>query len=251
MPKVFLIVAMIGCALSVRGQILNAESLRRVTDTSGFSGSATVNFSLKRNVNEFIQAGSDAHLQYKSKKHLYIFKNTIAFEKIEGNDFENTFISHLRYNYRFRPRIALETFAQGQYNKVALINFRGLIGVGPRVKLSTSERYNFYLGSLMMFEYEELDDNVTPIQRNLRNSTYLSFSLYPNDRVSLVSTTYYQPLPNEFGDYRISSQSSLLVGLFSSVALNITYTFVYDRFPAVGIPNSQYDFSTGVSYTFD
>ncbi|WP_203295505.1 DUF481 domain-containing protein [Luteirhabdus pelagi] len=232
-------------------QILNAESLRKVTDTSGFSGSASANFSLKRNVNDFITLSSNVHVQYKMKKHLAIFKNDISFQKIEGNDFENSYISHLRYNYRFHPRIAWEAFVQGQYNKVNLIDFRGLVGTGPRFKLTTSEKYKLYLGTLVMYEYEEVADGITPTQKDIRGSAYFSFSIYPTETISIVSTTYYQPNVEQFSDYRISSQSSLLIDLFTNFAFKTSYTFIYDAFPAVGIPNSQYDLTTGIAYTFD
>lgn len=236
---------------NAQAQILNAESLRKVTDTSGYSGSATVDFALRRNANDFLVIGSDIHLQYKMKEHLILFKNDVSFVKIEGEDFDNSFISHLRYNYRFHKRIAWEIFVQGQYNKVNLIDFRGLVGTGPRFKLSTSEKYKFYLGTLLMYEHENVADGITPTQKNFRGSTYLSFSLYPSDRVSIISTTYYQPNLEMFSDYRISSQNSLVVSLFKNLGLNISYTFIYDAFPAVGIPESQYDFSTGLTYSFD
>ena len=243
------------CALffffSGTAQILNVESLRKVTDTSGWSGSASVNFSLKRNVNDFVTVSSGIHIQYKMKKHLVLFKNDVSFQKIEGENFDNSLVSHLRYNYRFHDRIAWEVFTQGQYNKVNLINFRGLLGTGPRIKLTNSENYKFYLGTLAMFEYEEVDDGVTPLQRNLRGSSYLSFSLYPTERISMVSTTYYQPLFKQFIDYRISSESSLLVEMFTNFALKTTYRFIYDAVPAVGIPNSQYEFTTGITYSFE
>ena len=194
---------------------------------------------------------SGIHIQYKMKKHLVLFKNDVSFQKIEGENFDNSLVSHLRYNYRFHDRIAWEVFTQGQYNKVNLINFRGLLGTGPRIKLTNSENYKFYLGTLAMFEYEEVDDGVTPLQRNLRGSSYLSFSLYPTERISMVSTTYYQPLFKQFIDYRISSESSLLVEMFTNFALKTTYRFIYDAVPAVGIPNSQYEFTTGITYSFD
>lgn len=232
-------------------QILNAESLRRVTDTSGWSGSVSGEFSLKRNVNDFTVIASDIHLQYKMNKHLLIFKNDLKFLKIEGEDFSNSGITHIRHNYKLNDKVAWETFGQGQYNKVSKINFRGLLGIGPRFKLGNSEKYKFYLGTLVMYEQEELLDDVTPVQRGLRGSTYLSFSLYPNDRVTIISTTYYQPLLKDFGDHRLSSQSSLIVDMFTNLAIKISYTFIYDETPAVGIPNSQYDFATGVVYTFD
>lgn len=238
-------------SISTFSQILNAESLRKVTDTSGWSGSVSAHFALKRKVNDFVILGSDVHLQYKKRKHLFIFKNDINFQKIEGNKFENNGITHIRHNYRFHPRIAWEIFGQGQYNKVSLIDFRGVLGTGTRFKLTKSENYKFYLGTLLMYEHEEISDNFTPIQRDLRGSTYLSFSIYPSDRVSIISTTYYQPLLKKISDYRISSQSSLAVELFGGFDLKVTYTFVYDAVPALEIPNSQYDFRTGISYSFN
>jgi len=243
---VFLIIS-----ITSNAQILNAESLRKVTDTSGFSGAASLNFALKRNTNDFLTISNNIHVQYKMNNHLVLFKNDINFQKIEGDKFENSGIQHLRYNYKFAPRISWEVFGQAQYNKVSKINFRGLVGSGPRIKLTSSENYKFYLGTLIMYEQEEVSDGVTPLQRDFRGSTYLSFSLYPTDALSIVSTTYYQPKLNEFGDYRISSQSSLLVSVFKNFALKTSYTFTYDAFPAIGIPNSQYDFTTGITYSFD
>ncbi len=249
--KYFCAIVILCCFTTTNSQILNAESLRKVTDTSGWSGAASANFALKRNTNDFFTISSNIHLQYKMNKHLVLFKNDIAFQKIEGNKFENSGIQHLRYNYRFHPRIAWEVFAQGQYNKVTLIDFRGLVGTGPRFKLTSSERYKFYLGSLVMYEHEEVNDGITPLQRDFRGSVYLSFSLYPTETISIVSTTYYQPELTLLKDYRISSQSSLLIDLFKNFAFKTTYTFTYDAFPAVGIPNSQYDLSTGITYSFD
>ena len=178
---------------STFSQILNAESLRKVTDTSGFSGSASLDFQLKRNKNDFFTISSNIHVQYKMNNHLVLLKNDVDFQKIEGEKFSNSLISHLRYNYKITPTLAWEAFLQGQYNKVNLINFSGLAGSGPRFKLTQSENYKFYLGTLLMYEYEEVLDNVTPIQRDVRGSFYISFSLYPTEHISIVSTTYYQP----------------------------------------------------------
>lgn len=232
-------------------QILNAESLRKVSDTSGFSGSVSLNFALKRSTSEYLIIFNSIHVQYKMDRHLLIFKNDIEFQKIEGAKLENSWISHLRYNYRLHPRIAWEVFAQGQYNKLALINFRGLLGTGPRFKLSNFDNYKFYLGTLVMYEYEEIIDEVTPLQRDLRGSAYLSFSMYPTKNVTLTSTTYFQPVLSEFSDFRISSQSSLVIAVFKNFNVSTNYTFTYDAFPAVSIPNSQYTLTTGITYSFD
>ena len=249
--RILVLLAVFCFPLSSTAQILNAESLRKVTDTSGFSGSAGLRFALKRNTKDFLSISSNVHLQYKMERHLILFKNDVAFQKIEGDKFENSLISHVRYNYRFHKRIAWEIFLQGQYNKISLIDFRGLIGTGPRFKLSKSENYKFYLGTLIMYEYEDIDDSFTPIQRDLRGSCYLSFSLYPIENLSFTSTTYYQPKLSQLNDYRISSQSSLLIKIYENFAFSVNYSFYFDTFPAIGIPNSQYDFTTGIAYSFD
>src|SRR5690606_23769146 len=229
--KLFALLFIFFLSFQASSQILNAESLRKVTDTSGFTGSASLDFSLKKDANEYFGFKSNVHLQYKMNKHLVLLKNDIEFQRIEGNKFANSGISHLRYNYKIFPKIRWEVFVQAQYNKVAKINFRGLVGTGPRFKLSDSEAYNFYLGTLVMYEQEELDDDITPIQRDIRGSAYLSFSLYPSDNITVISTTYYQPKLKEFKDYRISSQSSLLIKMFENFAFKTSYTYIFDQYP--------------------
>jgi Protein of unknown function, DUF481 len=248
--KYFHILALL-LPITASTQILNVESLRKVTDTSGWSGNAGFNFSLKRNVNDFVTFGSSVHVQYKTPKQLVLFKNDIAFEKISGESFDNVMVSHIRYNHNISPRVVWEVFTQAQYNKVNLIKFRGLAGTGPRFKLSKLDNYKFYLGALTMIEYEELIDEVTPIQRTIRASAYFSFSLFPSERITVVSTTYYQPRYDKVNDYRISSDSSLLVELFKNFSLKSTYLFIFDAFPAESIPKSQYYFLTGFAYSFD
>jgi putative salt-induced outer membrane protein YdiY len=248
--RYFIVITILLISFTVESQILNVESLRKVTDTSGWSGSANVNFSLKRNTNDFFTINSNIHVQYKMNKHLVLFKNQVNFQKIEDDKFDNDGISHLRYNYRFHRRIAWEVFVQGQYNKVSKVDFRGLAGTGPRFKLTNSENYKFYLGTLVMYEQEELSDG-SEIQRNFRGSAYLSFSLYPTNNISVISTTYYQPRMNEMGDFRLSNQSSLAIDVFKGLAFTINYSFSYDKTPAEEIPNSQYDLTTGLAYSFD
>jgi hypothetical protein len=249
--RYFVLLIVLCFSLSSSAQILNVESLRRVTDTSGFSGTTSLRFSLKRNTRDFFIIASNIHLQYKMDPHLFLFKTDVAFEQIEGQQLENGLISHIRYNYRLYEQIKWEVFLQGQNNKITLIDFRGLIGTGPRFKLSTSENYKFYLGTLLMYEYEHLNDGITPIQRDFRGSAYFSLSLYPLETLSFSSTTYYQPQLSELNDYRISSQSTLLIDVFEKIAFLINYTFTFDTFPAVGVPNSQYEFTTGLAYSFD
>ena len=102
-----------------------------------------------------------------------------------------------------------------------------------------------------MHTLEELADGTGDIFRDIRGSAYFSVSLYPNERMSFVSTTYYQPLLRKLNDYRISSDSTFSLDIIEKLLLTVTYRFFYDPFPAQDIPSSQYRFSTGLTYTFE
>ncbi|WP_310992736.1 DUF481 domain-containing protein [Aequorivita marina] len=250
MKHIALVVSLL-VSFSTLAQVINAESLRKVTDTSGFSGSAGLELSLKRDVNDKFSIKNTISLQYKMRRHLVLLKNDIEFQKIENNNFENKGVQHLRYNYKLYPQLVWEVFGQAQYNKISKIRFRGLVGMGPRFKLTKLENYKLYLGTLIMYEHQELSDGVTPVERIFRGSAYFSFSLFPTETLSISSTTYYQPRLNKFSDFRIASETSLMLTLYRNFSFKTTYTFTFDDSPAINIPNSQYELTSGIVYSFD
>ena len=236
---------------SAEAQIVNVESLRRVSDTSKWSGSASLDVGLIKNTNSIFRITNRMRLQYNTDKNLYLFINDINLQQIEDNSFVNKGIQHLRYNRKITESIKLEGFAQSQYDAVSDIRFRGLLGVGPRFKLSKNKDFRFYLGTLLMYEYEEASNNSIAILRDFRGSMYLSFSLYPLENLSIVSTTYYQPLIKQLSDFRVSNETSLALKIFDNLAFKTSFTFNFDTEPIVGIPETQYELTNGIIYTFD
>jgi hypothetical protein len=181
MKKLLWLVLFAGFA--VQSQIINTESLRMVTDTTGWSGSVGLNVSFAKNVKELFKIKNDIHVQYKNPKHLVLFMNTIAFERADGADFDNKGVQHLRYNYRFHPRISWEAFVQNQYNAISKIDYRRLAGTGFRYKFTKSEKYKVYMGSLAMYEYEKTTETIPVYHKDWRKSSYLSFSFYFNKNI--------------------------------------------------------------------
>lgn len=232
-------------------QIINVESLRKVTDTSGWTGNTSLNFSLTKNTNTLIRLNNNIHLQYKMNKHLVLFVNNLVFERAGGQSFVNQGSQHFRYNYKILDYFVWEAFVQSQYNSIAKIKFRGLAGSGPRFKLIGFEQYRMYLGTLLMYEHEEINEENLIINRDWRASTYLSLSFYPTDNITFVSTTYYQPLLSQFYDYRIASENSFVLGVLEKLSLKITYTLTFDATPATDVPDTFYNLSTGLMYAFD
>lgn len=234
------------------GQIVNVESLRKVTDTSKWSGNVSLDMSLIKNRNDIFKITNRAHLQYRNKKNLYLIVTNLNFQQLDSSKFVNSGTIHLRYNYKFRPKAAWEVFFQSQYDAVSNIELRNLMGTGPRFKLGTSEKYKFYMGTLVMYEYEKSTETFgTNINRDVRGSAYLSFSLYPSSQFSVVSTTYYQPKLSAFGDYRISNDTSLAFEIYKGLGFKSTFNLLFDAFPPTGVPKTQYTWTNGIVYTFD
>lgn len=232
-------------------QIINVESLRKVTDTSGWTGNTSLSFSLTKNTNTIVSLKNNIHVQYKMNKHLALFVNNLGFERSGEQSFVNNGSQHLRYNYKLVDKITWEAFIQSQYNSISKIKFRGLAGTGPRFKLLGLDKYRLYLGTLVMYEHEELNEESLIINRDWRASTYLSLSFFPTDTISFVSTTYYQPVLNNFQDYRIASENSFVLGIFEKLSLKVSYTLTFDATPATEVPDTFYNLSTGLMYAFD
>lgn len=232
-------------------QVINVETLRKKTDSAKWTGSVSLDVSLIKNKNSIFKIANKADVQYNNKKELWLFINDLKFEKAAGESFVNKGTQHLRYNHRVTETIKMEGFVQAQYDAISEIDFRGLIGVGPRFKLSTNKDYRFYLGTLIMYEYEqasEIEDN--KINKDIRASTYFSFSIYPSETIGIISTSYYQPRVDVLKDYRLSSTTSVLMKIWENLAFKTTFIFNYDAYPVTTIPKAQYELTNGLLFTF-
>ena len=243
--------------LSLTGfsQVINVETLRKPSDSAKWTGSVSLDVSLIKNKNTIFRIANKAHLQYNDKTNLWLFVNDLKFEKIEDNSLVNRGTQHLRYNRKITERVKWEAFAQAQYDAISQIDFRGLIGTGPRLKLTKSDNYRFYLGTLIMYEYEKAsnadDVIINRTQNDVRGSAYLSFSLYPTKTISIISTSYYQPKLDVFSDYRFSSNTSLLFEIFENLAFKTNFNYFYDAVPvSSSIPKTQFELTNGLVYSF-
>ena len=232
-------------------QVINIESLRKPTDSSHFMGTVKLDIDLTKNVNTFFDLTNEIILQYTSGKSLFFFVNNIDLTEVNKERLTNKRVQHLRYNYKLKPRLTLEAFTQFQKDKVSFINFRTLVGLGARFHLFHSKKNKFFLGTLMMYEYENSIGNTDDIiEKTMRGDVYFSFNMMLKENIFLSSTTYYQPKLNYLSDYRISSETSFSFTIFKKLALTTSFSYQFDKFPVLGIPNSQYKLENGIQYTF-
>lgn len=236
---------------TLQSQVINVETMRKVTDSAKWTGAISLDVSLIKNKNSLFKVANKAHIQYNNRKELWLFVNDLKFEKLEGESFVNKGTQHLRYNHKITNTVKIEAFLQAQYDAISEIDFRGLAGLGPRFKLYSNTDYRFYLGTLVMYEYEKASNIAEQReQKTIRASTYFSCSLYPTDYLTIISTSYYQPKLTVLNDFRFSSETSVMFKIFETLAFKTTFTYSFDSFPVATIPKTQYELTNGLLYTF-
>lgn len=230
-------------------QVVNIESRRMRSDTTGWIGTAEASFQFSKSVDEIFDLGALIHLQFKGKNDLWLFLNEMRIIKGAGTQFVNSGFAHVRYNRKITKEfLRWEFFAQYQYNKALEVGQRVLAGTGPRFKLYDSDKFRAYVASLYMFEYQESVDKLI-IERNHRTSSYLSFT-FDFDRVEFSNTIYFQPNMRDLKDYRVLSQSDLLFKIFENLKFKTGFNYRFDTRPFPGVPKTTYYLSNGLLFEF-
>lgn len=246
----FVITILLGCTHSGYAQIVNVESARMQSDTTGWKGNLGAAFSVIKNTQQIVQLDVNAHVQYKTTKDLYLLLGNYTFLKGAGQELVNNTFFHFRYNRKINDMLRWEVFTQTQSNVVTGIQSRFLIGTGPRFKITANKVFRLYAATLIMYEQEKEVAADAQLKKDLRNSSYVSFSYTPAGNIELVSTSFYQPLLRNFKDFRLLNQETLKISATKNLAFIINWNYLYDSYPAVNTPETNYTFSTGFNYAF-
>lgn len=250
MKKYIVFIILLGCFSSTSdAQIINMESKRIATDTTGLSGNMGVSLSASRFTQSFVAADVSGHIQWKTTRNIYLLVGNLQIVNAGGESFNNSGFGHFRINRKFSSVIRGELFTQIQYNSVTKITKRILNGVGIRLKLSQFETAKIYWGLAVMNEYEELSDPKI-INKDNRLSSYFTFTLAPVKKISLRNTTYVQPKLSDFKDYRLANNTVINFGITDNLKFTTSFSFLYDSSPPIDIPTVNYQVKNGLNYKF-
>ncbi len=211
-------------------------------------GGAGTSLSIAKNTRKIFNVEADVHLQYKTKKDLWLILANYGFLKAGSEKYASHGLVHFRFNTKVNAWLRWEIFAQWQNNIITQIDSRYLIGTGPRFKIFSTEVFRLYAASLIMYEREK--ERTIPIIKHsdLRNSSYVSFTVVPAKHFEIISTTYYQPLLKNFNDYRILNQMAMRTKLGKHFKISMRWNYLHDRFPAGTAPKTTYNFGSGLEY---
>ena len=236
----------------VRAQIVNIEDKRKGFDTLGWYGQIDLGGNLTKNKNTVISLNGSVRVDRKGKRNLLLGLLDYRLVQVSGANALNAGFAHLRYAYYLSDRWRWEAFTQVQYNEQLRLGLRYLVGSGPRLKLYSHKDDRIYAGVLYMYEYDELAEG-TITYSDSRLSAYLSFSVYPWPNLSLANTTYYQPVVPDFRLPRLSSITTLELGLSDRLSLTSRFNVTHDALLNQGladVPSTTYQWTNGLRYTF-
>ncbi|MEM1319604.1 MAG: DUF481 domain-containing protein [Bacteroidota bacterium] len=231
-------------------QIVNIEDKRvERQDTAGWYGFINAGLTLVNNGSEIITINGALRVERLQYRHWFMSLSNFNLVKAEGKDFVNNGFQHFRYNYNVNKWLTWEAFVQAQYDERLNLRLRTLLGTGPRFRLFRNDKIRAFLGTLYMYEYNRETDPEVILNDN-RLSTYLSFNYKPLSNVTIASTTYYQPLLNKLADWRLSSQSSLLIAINSKLRFKASFNIIYDSKVPEGVANTIYRLTNGIRLDF-
>ncbi len=236
-------------SIPVKAQVINIEGKRFMNDTNGWVGNADFNFNVFNNTQQVLQFSNTLRIQYQKNRSRFILLNDLNFIKAGNTDFANAGYQHFRYNYKVSKWITMEAFTQTQYNPVLKLDFRYLIGAGPRLKLLKKEHAKIYIAALYMYEYDDIvADPVNLYEHRMSSYVTCTFSVLKN--VEFTSTTFYQPNIEDWYDYRIANDSGLEIHINKHLNFKSSFNMLYDTYQPIGIPELVYSFRNGLSIKF-
>lgn len=250
MRRLLMVLLLVYAGISLSGQIVNMESLRKPTDTTGFAGGIALNGNYLDNDKVIYTLGFEPNVQYKTGKNLFLVVGDYKITRSEKQAFQDAAFLHLRYNYKISDRLRWEAFTQLQDNKIIKLQYRFLAGTGPRFKIVGKEAFRLYLGLTPMYEHEQIDDDQNTINNSVRLSQYVSITIRIGDHAELYTTSYFQPVIDKFRDYRFFNEQKLKIHLVGNLTCNVSGVYTWDSRPPEGAPGRTLQLRTGVQYNF-
>jgi hypothetical protein len=231
-------------------QIVNIESQRLQSDTTGWLGSFGSSFLFQRNAVQVININLNAHVEYKAKKSLYLFLANYNLLRGSGETLADNLFYHLRYNYKVNKWLRWEVFTQLQQNSITGIDLRVLAGTGPRFKLKGTKEFGLYTATAAMYEYEKETTTPAIYHRDIRSSSYVTATFKPNNNTELTGTVFYQPLYKNFNDFRVLNEITATFKIIKHLSFTAAWYYLYDNKPAASTPRLNYSISNGIEYNF-
>ncbi len=230
--------------------IVNLAELHSQEYKKGFTGSAELSLDGASGNTDKANIALGGILQWRHDPAQDLLVINYSYGESQGTTNTRKAFLHGRHIMQFAPRRAWEVFAQLQNDAFARLSLRALAGAGIRLNpLPAGGPGRILLGLGVFYEHEQLNGDVT-IGESLRNTTWRGniylIAAYPaQKRLSLSSTTYYQPALQAAGDFRLLEEAALKIGINGILDLKLSLNLSYDSEPPATVSKHDASYNTG------
>ncbi len=240
--------------VSLYSQIVNIQPFLKETKKNGFSATFKGALDWKTGNTELIKTDLALALKYIKNKHLFLILSQGGFAELKSQRVIAKTFEHLRYRYQIIPWLGIEVFGQYEYNEFKRIDIRTLGGIGPRFTKDLG-KIKLSLGSAYMLEFNR---NATGSYSDsgLENtyhrwSNYLNIDIQLGNNLEFFSTFYIQPRWDEFSDYRLLNDNSLIIKANETFNFILSAIISYDSKPLDGIKSLDTSLTSAISISIN
>jgi Protein of unknown function, DUF481 len=231
-------------ALAVSGVAeaqINTEAMRSAVPKEGVQGWLKGGVTWKTGNSNSISTAWGGRLSYHRGVHTPFVQLSFNYSVATDAIYENKGFAHLRWPAMWHRRVGSELFSQVEFNDFTSLIVRTLVGAGVRVAAVLHKKFDLYVGSGYMFEYEKLSD-VDPLADDHPSETkyhrwtnYVSFRFLVSKWFVLSNVVYLQPRFRDFGDFRFLESLSAMFRIYKNLHLLQLLTVAYDSRPPAHI----------------
>ena len=233
---------------------VNVEALRQDNPPLGYSGAFGGDLTLRTGNVDLLQVGLDVRLYRVTESATQLVVGSGGFGLLSGSRFSSSGLLHYRQTYDLNETVSPEWWAQVNYDRPQLLDFRVITGGGARTSFASGEWGQFGMGAALMLEHERLNLPDTAVHADrttlVRWSTFLTLRLVPNENLVITGTTYLQPGFTQFGDVRTLANFRVAASVTDQLDLTVSFDLRYDSRPPDEISGLDTSLRTGLRYSY-
>ena len=236
----------IGAAAQVAAQV-NTEAMRKSEIEDGFYTRLVYNFQISKGNFDYWEHRPEFRVDHKNGSwHSFFIINLTRADKF-GERFINQGVAHLRIVKKITRMLSMEVFGQYDWNDFILMDNRYLTGGGLRLRLlHYPDKFDMYIASGAMGEWEYYLNNIEPAKKLLRSTSYVTLKYMLSETVRFDYTQYFQFDTQRITDYRTIIDASLTFMVNKVLSFQTVLNYRFDNEPVPTIKDYDITIRNGL-----
>lgn len=209
---------------------VNVEALRKDIRDKTFSGVLQLSMDGRAGNRQAIVVNGACLISLSTGPNIAFIAGSGEYGKFDGSVEQQEYFLHIRDNYHLTGPFYTDLFGQYENDKFRELHQRIIGGLGIRLQHDFSKWFRLVGGTSYMYEDNVVENRKGSLHfHRWNNYGVILFTI--SDTTKIGNTTYYQPVFNNFGNYRVYNSSSIEVKVNDSIELKISGTYRYESIP--------------------